>query len=107
MTTCMHKGMNGPVRENAIGTKGSQSRGAQVHRQTADGEWRLEPTEGVAVVASHKALVAAALADVKYDKIAVVREVRCWRAWRLLPCVSLRRGMPALKLQGRYAITPL
>lgn len=49
--------------------------GAQVHRQTAEGEWRLEPTEGVAVVSSHKALVAAALEDVKYDKIAVVREV--------------------------------
>ena len=48
-----------------------------MHKQTADGEWRLEPTEGVAVLSSHKALVAAALADVKYDKIAVVREVRC------------------------------
>ena len=51
-----------------------------MHRQTADGEWRLEPTEGVAVLSSHRALVAAALAHVKYDKIAVVREVRCCHA---------------------------
>ena len=76
-----------------------------MHRQTADGEWRLEPTEGVAVLSSHRALVAAALADVKYDKIAVVREVRhvctgplnpipgavrrCARAWLSSTCKAV------------------
>ena len=49
---------------------------AQVHRQTAGGAWRLEASEGVGVLSAHKALVAAALADVKYDKIVHVREVQ-------------------------------
>ncbi|KAK9821617.1 hypothetical protein WJX81_008503 [Elliptochloris bilobata] len=62
------------VRRQATETLASMVAAIQVHRQTANGEWQLEPTEGVAVVSSHKALVAAALADVKYDKIALVRE---------------------------------
>lgn len=51
---------------------------AQVHRQTAEGAWRLEASEGVGVLSAHKAFVAAALADVKYDKIVHVREVQRW-----------------------------
>ena len=39
----------------------------------------------MAVLSSHKALVAAALADVKYDKIAVVREVHHVCAGALYP----------------------
>ena len=39
-------------------------------------EWRLEASDGLAVLAAHRPLIMAALADVKYDKIVHVRQVR-------------------------------
>ena len=47
----------------------------QVFRPAGE-EWRLEASDGLAVLASHRALVMAALGDVKYDKIVHVRQVR-------------------------------
>ena len=48
---------------------------AQVFRQQGDA-WRLEASDGLAVLASHKPLIVAALADARYDKIVHVRQVR-------------------------------
>ncbi len=47
----------------------------QVHKPSAGDERRPEASEGAAVLSAHKALAAAALAGVKYDKIAQVRQV--------------------------------
>ena len=82
------------VRRQATETLASLAAAIQVHKQTAGGEWRLEPTQGVAVVASHKALVAAALADVKYDKIAVVREAAA-KALTEMDCIPAPAPGPA------------
>ena len=46
----------------------------QVYRQ-ADDEWQLEKSDSLAVLQSHRAAMEAVLADVKYDKIAHVRQV--------------------------------
>jgi len=46
----------------------------QVYKQ-ADGEWQLEKSASLAVLRSHRAAIEALLADVKYDKIAHVRQV--------------------------------
>ncbi len=46
----------------------------QVYRQ-ADAGWKLEKSASLAVLRSHRAAIEALLADVKYDKIAHVRQV--------------------------------
>ena len=46
----------------------------QVYKQ-ADDEWQLEKSDSLAVLQSHRAAMEALLADMKYDKIAHVRQV--------------------------------
>ncbi len=45
-------------------------------RPAGDEGWALEASDGLAVLAAHRPLIMAALADAKYDKIVHVRQVR-------------------------------
>ncbi len=57
----------------------------QVYKQ-ADDEWQLEKSDSLAVLQSHRAAMEALLADVKYDKIAHVRQVSV-APWHSVPSV--------------------
>lgn len=52
----------------------------------ADDEWQLEKSDSLAVLQSHRAAMEALLADVKYDKIAHVRQVSV-APWHSVPSV--------------------
>lgn len=53
----------------------------------ADAGWKLEKSASLAVLRSHRAGIEALLADVKYDKIAHVRQVAfCKHHMNWIPC---------------------
>lgn len=68
---------------------------AQVHKRQADGQWQLELSPCVQVLARNKSAILKALADAKYDKITHVRQA-VGKALLEMDCIPSPRGIPSL-----------
>ena len=72
-----------------------------MHKPQADGQWQLEVSPCVQVLARNKPAILKALADAKYDKITHVRQA-AGKALVEMDCIPSPRGIPSLAeaLQG-------
>ncbi|KAK9817999.1 hypothetical protein WJX72_005588 [[Myrmecia] bisecta] len=61
------------VRKQAVEALTTLAASVQVHRPTAEGEWKLEESPGIHMFSANKALILSALNTARYDKIQHVR----------------------------------